>query len=385
MIRLDRIALREIRLPLVEPFRTVRGEVRERRILLLELVDADGSSMWSECVAQGEEGYSFETVDTCWTMIEERIAPRFVGRTIAKPMQFGVIADLRRFPMAHASVEMGAWALFALSEGVPLAYMLARASSVEARPDPRPHVEAGIALGMQESPDAAAERARAAFAEGYRRVKLKVGPADAVAVTRATRAAVGPAAQLTIDANASFSLNDPVHVAALEELDAFGLAMIEQPLAAGDLGPHAELQRSMSTPICLDESIGSLQRAQEMVSFGSGRVINMKPGRVGGFGDALAIHDFASAKGVRLWCGGMLESGIGRAYNVALASLPGFTDPGDLSPSARYWARDIVVPEWTMDRAGRVKVPLERPGLGVDVDIGFIDDCTVRSAEIRAR
>jgi O-succinylbenzoate synthase len=165
---------------------------------------------------------------------------------------------------------------------------------------------------------------------------------------------------------------------ALEALDSLGLAMIEQPLAHDDLIHHAELQRKLTTAICLDESIASEADAEEMLILRSARVVNLKPGRVGGFQQAIAIHDRCTSAGVPVWCGGMLESGIGRAYNVALASLPNFTEPGDLSPSARYWARDVVIPPWTMDASGFVRVPLDRPGLGVDVDVGLIDDLTVR-------
>jgi O-succinylbenzoate synthase len=181
------------------------------------------------------------------------------------------------------------------------------------------------------------------------------------------------------DANNAYSLDDS---AALLAMDGLGLMMFEQPLAWDDLVRHAELQRRLRTPVCLDESITSLDRAQDMVALDAGRIVNIKPGRVGGFASSLAIHDFCEASGIPVWCGGMFESGIGRAYNVALASLPNFLKPGDVSPSARYWARDIVTPEWTMTDKGTVVVPLDRPGIGVTVDRDRVDDLTVRQETV---
>ncbi len=184
------------------------------------------------------------------------------------------------------------------------------------------------------------------------------------------------------DANNAYTLAD---AEVLAELDAFDLLMIEQPLESEDLVRHAELQKRLRTPLCLDESITSLNRLEDMLALGSGRIVNIKPGRVGGFTSSLAIHATAQARNVPVWCGGMLESGIGRAYNVALASLPGFTLPGDLSPSARYWERDVVLPEWTMDGDGMVDVPMGEPGLGVRVDEDRIEDLTVRRVQLDAR
>ena len=385
MIRLERITLREIHLPLVEPFRTAHGEVRVRRILLLELVDATGARMWSECVAQADPGYSKETVDSCWAMIHGSLAEHVVGKEFSSPGEAAAIlraaSDSDR--MASAAVEMGIWGLQAFVDGQPLARFLAAASRENRAL--RRHVETGIALGMQSSEAGLLDQVRSAVADGYRRIKLKVGPQDALAKIGAIRSALGRDVVLSADANGSFRLDNPAHVTALEGLDDFGLVMIEQPLAPEDLRAHARLRRMIRTPICLDESIWCLNQAHSMWNMQAGQVINLKPGRVGGFSESIAIHDFAVLVGCSLWCGGMLESGIGRAYNVALASLPGFSDPGDLSPSARYWTRDVVTPAWTMDAEGRVKVPLDEAGLGVAVDVDFIDDCTVRTAVVSAR
>jgi O-succinylbenzoate synthase len=385
MIHLTRLTLREIRLPLVEPFRSAGGEVTERRVPLLELEDASGITVWSECVAEARPGYSADTVDSCWLAITEWLAPRLLGATFASPAEVDVALrrGVRGHRMARAALEMGAWALAAELQDLSLAALLARSCATPATP--RDHVETGVALGMQPTLAALVAKAQDALTEGYRRVKIKIEPGHGVEPVRALREALGPDAVLTADANCSYSMEDSGHVAALEALDAFGLSMLEQPLGDGDLVRHAALQRRLATAICLDESITGADRAADMISLGSGRVVNLKPGRVGGFAESVAVHDLCAAQGTRLWCGGMLESGIGRAYNVALASLPGFTDPGDLSPSARYWARDVVRPEWTMDAAGRVRVPLARPGLGIDVDVDRIEDLTVRRVDLPMR
>lgn len=373
-IRLTGITLREIRLPLKEPFRISSGVVDTRRIVLLTLRDADGVEVWSECVAEALPNYTAETVDTCWLAIAEYAAPRVLGQSFAGPgdVPAALERDFRGHQMAKAAVEMGAWGLAAERAGVPLARVVAGARPV------RDAIETGISLGIQPSPAALVERAAAALAEGYRKVKLKVSPGRDVAYVRAVREALGPGAPLMADANNAYALDDPAHVAALEALDAFGLMMIEQPLAWDDLVRHARLQARLRTPLCLDESITSADRAEDMIALGAGRIVNVKPGRVGGFAQAVAVHDVCAAAGVPVWCGGMLESGVGRAYNVALAALPNFSKPGDLSPSARYWAQDVVAPEWTMDAEGRVRVPLDRTGIGVRVDVDRIDDLTVR-------
>jgi o-succinylbenzoate synthase len=382
-LRLARIALREIRLPLREPFRISSGVVETRRILLLELTDADGVTTWSECVADATPNYSPETVDTCWLAIAEWVAPRVLGAAFARPEDVhpALDRDFRGHHMAKAAVEMGMWALAAERAGAPLARVVAGAFG--GGRETRDRIATGISLGIQASPDALVARARAALAEGYRKVKIKVEPGCDVAFVRAAREALGPDAPLMADANNAYTLADPSHVRALEALDTLGLMMIEQPLAHDDLVRHATLQRRLRTPVCLDESITSLERAEDMLALDAGRIVNIKPGRVGGFAQSVAIHDACAARGVPVWCGGMLESGVGRAYNVALASLPNFAKPGDVSPSARYWARDVVTPEWTMED-GLVRVPLDRPGIGVDVDVARIDDLTVRAATLGA-
>ncbi len=372
MLRPERLTLREIQLPLKEPFRISSGIQAVRRILLLELEDADGATVWSECVAPEQPNYSSETIDTAWSAIRHWVAPRVLGHIFADPLAVfpALQRDLRGHLMAKAAVEMAMWALDAERRGVPLALRLGGT---------RTCIEVGISLGIQTSPAALVERAVRAGLAGYRKIKLKIEPGSDVAYVRAVREALGAAAPLMADANNAYSLADADRLA---ELDEFGLMMIEQPLAWDDLGRHAQLQRRLRTPLCLDESITSLERAEEMLALGSGRVINIKPGRVGGFGPSLAIHDFCAAAGIPVWCGGMLESGVGRAYNVALASLPNFVKPGDISPGSRYWTEDVVTPEWTMSGDGLMAVPVDRPGIGVTVERERIARLTVREESL---
>jgi O-succinylbenzoate synthase len=368
-ITLTRIELREIRLPLREAFRISSGMTSIRRILLLQLVDGDGVMTWSECTAGEWPNYSPETIDTAWLAISEWVAPRLLGHTFERPQEIHVHLerDFRGHNMAKAAVEMGAWALVAERRGLSLAKLLGGT---------REKVATGISLGIQVDPETLAGLAARAFADGYQKIKCKIAPGSDIAYIAAAREALGPDGPLMADANSAYSLADAEHLA---RLDDFGLLMIEQPLAHDDLLRHADLQQRLRTPICLDESITGADRARDMLQLGAGRIINIKPGRTGGYTPSLEIHDLCAARDVPVWHGGMLESGIGRAYNVALASLPNFTIAGDLSPSARYWERDIVTPEWTMDADGMVTVPRDKPGTGVHVELDRIDDLTVRS------
>ena len=373
-LTLRQIALREITLHLKEPFRISSGVASHRRILLVELTDADGTHVWAECVAGEAPNYSPETVDTAWLAIRDWVAPRVLGRTFENAQNVfpALEQDFRGHRMAKAAVEMGMWALAATRAEQSLSRFLGGT---------RQEIATGISLGIQESPAKLVEKARAAQAQGYRKIKLKIQPGSDVAFVAAVREALGPDAPLMADANNAYTLAEGD---ALEELDRFGLVMIEQPLAWDDVVQHAQLQQRLKTPICLDESITGPDKAEDMVALGSGRIINIKPGRVGGFAASRAIHDFCARHDVPVWCGGMLESGVGRAYNVALASLPNFLLPGDLSPSARYWERDIVTPEWTMNGHGMVRVPRDAPGLGITVDRDRVENLTVRREVITA-
>jgi O-succinylbenzoate synthase len=374
VLRIDRIVIREIRLELREPFRISSGLVSERRIALLELFDASGASAWSECVAFQSPNYTSETIDTACHAIREWLAPRILGRVLSGPGAVHALLEknIRGHNMAKAALEMGCWGLAAELRQEALSALLGGT---------RDRVATGISLGIQAAPAQLVERAQAAVDAGYRKIKIKIQPGQDVEYVGAVRQALGGTVDLMADANSAYTLRHSQHLA---ELDAFNLIMLEQPLGDDDLVRHATLQRRMTTPICLDESITSVDRAEDMITLESGRIINIKPGRVGGLTASIAIHDVAARAGMPVWCGGMLESGVGRAYNVALASLPNFSLPGDLSPSARYWARDIVSPEWTMDHEGKVHVPAGRPGIGVTVDRELVESLTVRREELTA-
>ncbi|MBC7898233.1 MAG: o-succinylbenzoate synthase [Cytophagaceae bacterium] len=367
MLQIVRVTMREIRLPLREPFQISSGTMTARRCALLELEDVSGATSWSECVADDAPNYLPETVDVAWLSMKKWVIPRVLGQTFEGPgdVHAALECDFRGHQMAKAAVEMGMWGVEAERLGMPLARLIGGT---------REEVDVGISLGIQATPEALVEKARAALALGYRKVKIKIKPGKDVEYVRAVREAL-PDAPLMADANNAYTLDN---IDALIAMDDLKLMMFEQPLAWDDVVRHAELQKRLKTPVCLDESITSLEKAQDMLHLGSGRIINIKPGRVGGFTSSIAIHDFCEANGIPVWCGGMLESGIGRAYNVALASLPNFVKPGDLSPSARYWERDVVTPEWTMTPQGTTLVPLDKPGIGVRVDRDRVEDLTVR-------
>ncbi len=373
-LKLRSISLREIQMPLLEPFRISSGTASLRRILLLETMDVDGVTAWSECVAGEKPYYSPETVDTAWLAIKQWIAPRVLNKPISSPsiIHQDLDTSLRGHRMAKAAVEMSIWGLTAERERVSLVSLIGGS---------RHKVATGISIGIQKTPQQLLEKIREALGKGYRKVKVKVQPGADLDYLESVRAALGQDAPLMADANSAYTTADFDH---LTKFDQFNLMMIEQPLACDDLVRHADLQRQLTTPLCLDESITDVDRADDMLRLGSGRIVNIKAGRVGGLATAQAIHDRCASAGVPVWCGGMLESGIGRAYNVALASLPNFTLPGDISPSSRYWKQDIVSPEWTMDTAGLLTVPHESPGIGVAVDRDYVDSLTVRSEILTA-
>ena len=373
MLNVQRIELREIGLKLKEPFRISSGVVHERRILLLKLTDGSGATEWAECVAGETPNYSYETIDTASLAIRQWLAPRVIGQEFSHPGDVYAALDrnIAGHNMAKAAVEMGCWGLFARQQNISLSELLGGT---------RTEVATGISIGIQANPKALVERALRARADGYRKIKLKIQPGADLDFVRAVRNALPEDTELMADANNAYTLTDAAH---LKQLDSFHLLMIEQPLHRDDLVRHARLQKTLSTPICLDESITDVSRCEDMIELESGRIVNIKPGRVAGYTVAKRIHDLCQGAGIPVWCGGMLESGVGRAYNVALASLPNFSLPGDLSPSARYWDRDIVTPEWTMDE-GMVTVPRDKPGIGVSVDIDFVDKLTVRTETLGA-
>ncbi len=371
MIRLKRVLLREIQLPLVEPFTISSGTESLRRILLVEAEDMDGTVGWGECVAGAFPNYNAENIETAWLALTSWILPAIGRVAFASPEHVyqSLRKKIRGHEMARASVEMAVWDIWARKKEQSLS---------EALGGVRDRVATGISIGIQQSPAHLVNKVRSYLEEGYQKIKVKIKPGYDLPFVKAVRDDLGKEVPLMVDANNAYTLDD---IPIFQELDRFALLMIEQPLAWDDVVRHAALQQKLNTPICLDESITNVEHAEDMHALGSGRIINIKPGRVGGHSSAKAIHDFTEAHDIPVWCGGMLESGIGRAHNVALASLPNFTLPGDLSPSRRYWEQDIVKPEWTMDEQGFLTVPRDRAGLGVDVDLDRIESLTVRVHE----
>lgn len=354
MIRIERATLYLVEMPLVSPFVTSFGEERVRQALLLCLT-ADGRTGWGECVAGAGPWYSAETVETARHVIAEFALPLVRGRGLAHPRELTpMLAPIRGHPMAKAALEAALWDVYAQQEGKPLAHVLGATREL---------VPAGVSVGIQ--PDVAnlVNRVASYVDQGYQRVKLKVKPGWDVEPVAAVRERL-PDLPLSVDANAAYTLDDALH---LRTLDRFGLLMIEQPLDHDDLVGHARLVQTLTTPICLDESISSPHRAWEAIELGACRIINVKQGRIGGLSAALEVHELARERGVPLWCGGMLETGVGRALNAALAALPGFTLPHDISATDRYYHEDIALPPFRLER-GFIRVP-QQPGLGVEVDL----------------
>jgi O-succinylbenzoate synthase len=372
-IHIAQITLRIIQLEMVEPFDTASGSTSIRPILLVEITDINGIVAWGECVAFETPGYMPETIDMAWNTLENRIAPIVLKQTFSDPPAVSKTLDrhIDRCEMAKAALEMACWDLCAQIQNMSLAALLGGT---------RDTVETGIAVGFQSSHDILVRKVQEAQDDGYCRIKLKIQPGQDVENLIPLLDCIERVAPIMVDANGSYSMQD---LNALIELDALNLMMIEQPFTPENIVALITLSSQLKTPICLDESITSLKTARTMHEINTGRIINLKPGRVGGITNAMAIHDYCKDNAIPLWCGGMLESGIGRAFNVALASLPHFTIPGDLSPSKRYWAHDIVSPEWKMDSNGRVSVPLDKSGIGVDVDTDRIETSTVRKKTIK--
>lgn len=368
-MKIDAVELRVLKMRLLKPFRTSFGVQQDRYPLLVRL-DIDGRSYWGECVAGEGPWYSYETVETAWHILKGYLLPAVIGRDLATVEALETLfAPIRGHHMAKACIEMAFTAALAERARKPLATFLGGV---------RDRVETGVSIGIQATVDELLDSIGSHLAQGYRRIKVKIEPGWDVMAIGAIRQ-LYPEITLMADANSAYSLDDGAHLA---QLDRFGLLMLEQPLAAGDLVDHAALQRQLRTPICLDESIESARDARQAVQLGACQVINIKPGRVGGFAESRRIHDIAANAGIPVWCGGMLETGIGRACNVALASLPNFRLPGDISASDRYWAEDIVEPPFTLQRGATIAIPT-RWGLGVRVKVDLVERLTVRREMVR--
>src|SRR5437867_8247230 len=356
---IEQVEMRTVRLSLKEPFETSFGAIDSRLIFLVS-VEAGGLSGWGEVVAAEEPRYSYETVGTAWHVIRDYLAPAMLSAPAADLKNLAErFASFRGHNMAKAGLELACMDLFARIRGQSVSQLIGGV---------RERMAVGVSLGIQPSLDQLLERVDKYLALGYQRIKLKIKPGWDIDIVREVRRR-HKEILLSVDANCAYTLADENHLRALDDFD---LLMIEQPFDHDDLVDHAKLQSRINSPICLDESITGVKRAEQGLEMGSCRIINIKIGRVGGYSQALAIHDLCYSKEVPVWGWGMPESGIGRAHNIALASLPGFSLPGDISASSRYFARDVIVPEVIVSADGTIAVPAGA-GLGFEVDVPFLE------------
>jgi O-succinylbenzoate synthase len=366
---IERIELRLIRLPLVRFFETSFGRVYDRTFILVRIEHA-GATGYGECVAEANPFYSSETNATAWHIIKEFIAPLVLGRRFDHPRHlYPALRLIRGHNMAKAAIEMAAWDLVAGQQGVPLGRLLGGT---------RTFIESGVSIGIQDSLDELVDRVEIERAAGYRRIKIKIKPGWDVEAVDRIRSVFG-GIPLMADANAAYSIADADHLSALDRYD---LMMIEQPLDYDDIGDHARLQQRIRTPICLDESLHSVHLAADAIERRACRIINIKPGRVGGHAQSIELHDLAERNQIPVWHGGMLESGIGRAHNIHLSTLPNFSLPGDVAASRRYYAPDLIEPEIVVRPDGTIAVP-GGPGIGVHIDADRVAAATLERAELR--
>jgi O-succinylbenzoate synthase len=369
-MRIDAVVLRELHIPLVRPFETSFGVTRNRRILLAEVL-SEGLTGWGECTAGERPTFSGEFTDTAWQVLMHELAPMLAAES---PEHGGecprIFRSVRGNPMAKAALENAVWDLEAQREGLSLSRLLGGV---------RDSIPCGVSLGIQPSIPELMSIIERELAAGYQRIKLKCKPGWDVEVFERVRNR-WPGITLSCDANSAYRLRDEDHIVSF---DAFDLLMIEQPLWHDDFYFHSVLQKRLNTPVCLDESIHNRRDALAAIEMESCKIINIKLGRVGGFSEAIAVHNAALERGIPVWCGGMLESGVGRAHNIALSTLEGFTLPGDVSASARYFADDIIEPEVTVSAQGEIAIP-DTPGRGYEVRAELIERMTVRKETIRA-
>ena len=367
-MRLEQITLRELHMPLVAPFQTSMDTTTSRRILLVEAI-VDGVTGWGECVAGENPSYSPETTDTAWLVLRDHLWPLLKGK------QFSAAADVwdllgwvRGHNMAKGGLEAAVWDAEAKQKRVPLAKLIGGVRS---------EIASGVSIGIKATLEELVRAVQVELEAGYQRIKIKIKPGIDLEPVRRLRKEF-PSIKLMVDANSAYTLAD---AALLKKLDDFYLMMIEQPLGWDDLYSHVELQTKLMTPICLDECIHTEEQAHAAISLGACQIVNIKLGRVGGFTPAKRIHDLCQQHAIPVWCGGMLESGIGRAHNIALSTLANFTLPGDVTASKRYWAEDIIEPEVTVSKQGTINVP-SAPGIGFEPRLDLIDKLTVRKERL---
>ncbi|MGR6898255.1 o-succinylbenzoate synthase [Rummeliibacillus sp. BSL5] len=362
-MKIVNITIRQLKMKLKDPFTTSFGTFTDRDFLVLEAQDQDGTIGWGESVAFHSPWYNEETLQTNWHMLEDFFIPLLLNKEIHHPDEVSeLFAPIRKNNMAKSTIEGAVWDIYAQQTNQSLASALGGT---------RDKIEVGISIGIQQSIEELVELVDGYVKEGYKRIKVKIKPGWDVEVMRILRNTF-PDVAMMADANSAYRLED---AELLKQLDAFNLTMIEQPLASDDIIDHAQLQKMLETPICLDESIHSLEDARKAVELGSTKIINIKIGRVGGLTEAKKIHDYCEANGIPVWCGGMLESGIGRAHNVALTTLSNFTLPGDTASSNRYWDKDIIKPE-VVSENGYINVR-QAVGIGYEIDCEAVESFTV--------
>lgn len=371
MLKIDAIHLREINMPLAHPFETSFGLTTARRILLVE-IESDGLTAWGECVAGEHPYFSDEMIDTAWIITETELAPRLLDAEVKGGGDCpGIFRQVRGHRMAKAALENAVWDLKAQIGQVPLAQLLGGT---------RKMIPCGVSIGIQPTLEQLMDKIATELDAGYQRIKLKCKPGWDTRVFEAVRVR-WPEILLSCDANSAYRMKDFDHLASWDQ---FNLLMIEQPLWYDDFYFHSMLQKRIKTAICLDESIRNRRDALAAIDMESCRIINIKVGRVGGFSEAIAVHNAAAERGIPVWCGGMLETGIGRAHNIALSSLTNFSLPGDVSASSRYWTRDIIEPEVTVSKKGEIVVPTTK-GSGYTVQRDRIEALTVRQRTLRPK
>jgi O-succinylbenzoate synthase len=369
-MRIDAIILREIQMPLVRPFETSFGVTTDRRILLAE-IQSEGLTGWGECTAGEHPFFSAESTDTAWTVILQELGPMLSAEHPEHGGQCSRIFNrVRANQMAKAALENAIWDLESQRDGISLSKLIGGVQE---------SIPCGVSLGIQSSVAELLNVIERELTAGYQRIKLKVKPGWDLEMLKQVRER-WPQIMLSVDANSAYRLHDADH---LVEFDRFDLLMIEQPLWHDDFYYHSMLQKRLETPICLDESIRNRRDALAAIEMESCRIMNIKLGRVGGFSEAIAVHNAAQERSVPVWCGGMLESGIGRSHNIALSTLENFKLPGDVSASARYWKKDIVEPEILVSSKGEIAVP-DTPGRGYEVRTDLVEKLTVRKEKIRS-
>lgn len=369
-MKITDITIRHLKMTMKSPFTTSFGTFKDKEFLLLEAKNEDGTVGWGESVAFNAPWYNEETLKTNWHMLEDFLIPLILNKEIKHPDEVNqMFAPIRKNNMAKSTIEGAIWDIYAQQTNQSLAQALGGTKD---------KIEVGISIGIQNSIDELLRVVDGFLKEGYKRIKVKIKPGWDVDVIRSLREHF-PNVPIMADANSAYRLKD---IDLLKQLDEFDLMMIEQPLASDDIINHAQLQKELKTPICLDESIHSLEDARKAIELGSTKIINIKIGRVGGLTEAKKIHDYCEEKGVPVWCGGMLESGIGRSHNIALTTLSNFILPGDTAGSNRYWEKDIIRPE-VVATDGYIDVP-QTPGIGYEVDRETVEAYTVAKKEYRS-